>query len=85
MPLSAHPPRFAKAVALERKRWIDEEPAARRVPEIKRLQEPVRPKTVREIAERWRAPQLSLGQEMPDPVHAVADQPNPRHLYDRQK
>jgi integrase len=51
-----------KTEALERKRWIDGELAARRVPDLGALREPVRPVTLREVAERWMASRIDVSE-----------------------
>lgn len=49
-----------KAEALERKKWIDGELAARRVPEIRLLLEPVRARTLGEVAAGWQASRIDV-------------------------
>lgn len=49
-----------KAEALERKRWIDGEIAARRVPKVGQLAEPTAAPTLRTVAARWQASRVDL-------------------------
>ena len=49
-----------KAEALERKKWIDGELAARRVPEITTTMTVTKADTLREVAERWKARQVHV-------------------------
>lgn len=49
-----------KAEAVERRRWVDGELAAMRVPEIARIQTPPTVVTLSAVAERWRASRLDV-------------------------
>ena len=46
--------------ALARRRWVDGELAAMRVPDLKALAEPQRVPTLRELAERWQASRVDV-------------------------